>query len=150
MGLRRFLVACAFLSAFALAFQTFVLDASAEEIEVEHGLVIENEIPGAEFGLDSDENLVEVTGKRQLIAVYPQSVVGPVDPGDTSGLKAIILSMFGPYDPIVCEYAYTNTQGYVSYIREVQPDYVWIAAASIFALMLFCFFKLLGGLIKRV
>lgn len=149
VGIKRFLVAFAFLSAFALAFQPFVLKANAQEIEVEQGLVIENEIPGSEFALDSSENLVEISGKRQLIAVYPQSVVGPVDPGDTSGFKAILLSLFGPYDPIICEYSYTNTQGYVSYIREVQPDYIWLVSAAIFSIVLYCFFRLLGGIIKN-
>lgn len=76
-------------------------------------------------------------------------VVNPVTPASTSGLKKIILDMIGNYDAIIVEYAYQSSQGYTSYLREVQIDYPWIAAVCVFALVLLCFFRILGVLFKK-
>lgn len=75
--------------------------------------------------------------------------VGPVTPSDTSGLKAAMLQVLGDYDPIIAEYQYTSSQGYVSYLREVQPDYCWIASAALLGLVIFCLFRLGGALIDK-
>lgn len=86
---------------------------------------------------------------RSLIYPAENKVVGPVTPSNSNGFKSVVLQLLGNYDPIIAEYSYTNTQGYVSYIREVQPDYVWMCSTAIFAIVLFCFFRFLGGLIKK-
>lgn len=74
--------------------------------------------------------------------------VAPVTPSDTSGLKAVLLGLLGNYDPVVVEYQYQSTQGYNNYLREVQPDYVWLCSFALLALMIFCIFRLGGALLR--
>ena len=83
----------------------------------------------------------ELTG----ISVY---AVSPVKPGDTNGLKSVLLSLLGDYDPVVVEYAYNGGNGYTNYLRQVQPDYVWLCSAALFALVIYCIFRLGGALIR--
>lgn len=74
--------------------------------------------------------------------------VAPVTPSDTSGLKAVLLGLLGYYDPVIVEYQYQSTQGYNNYLREVQPDYVWLCSFALLALMIFCIFRLGGALLR--
>lgn len=76
------------------------------------------------------------------------SSVAPVQPSDTSGLKAVLLSFLGNYDPVIVEYQYQSSQGYNNYLREVQPDYVWLCSCGLLALMIFCLFRLGGALLR--
>ena len=81
----------------------------------------------------------------QILSISQRSL-SPITPNETSGFKKILLELFGSYDPVIIEYEYTSSGGYVNYLREVQPDYVWFAAVLIFMLVLFCIFKLGGAL----
>jgi hypothetical protein len=74
--------------------------------------------------------------------------VAPVTPTDTSGLKAVLLGLLGNYDPVIVEYQYQSSQGYNNYLREVQPDYVWLCSFALLALMIFCIFRLGGALLR--
>lgn len=66
-------------------------------------------------------------------------------------LKSILVKLIGPYNPVVVEYRYQNyNQSTYSYVREIQPDYVWFFSAGLFALLVFCTFRLGGGLLRRV
>lgn len=76
------------------------------------------------------------------------SSVAPVTPSDTSGLKAVLLGFLGNYDPVIVEYQYQSSQGYNNYLREVQPDYVWLCSFALLALMIFCIFRLGGALLR--
>lgn len=76
------------------------------------------------------------------------SSVSPVKPSDASGLKAALLGVLGNYDPVVVEYQYSSGNGYTNYLREVQPDYVWICSFALLALVIFCLFRLGGALIR--
>ena len=75
--------------------------------------------------------------------------VSPVKPSDTSGLKAALLGVLGNYDPVVVEYQYSGGNGYTNYLREVQPDYVWICSFALLALVIFCLFRLGGALLSE-
>lgn len=74
--------------------------------------------------------------------------VAPVSPSDTSGLKAVLLGLLGNYDPVIVEYQFQSSQGYNNYLREVQPDYVWLCSFALLALMIFCIFRLGGALLR--
>lgn len=74
--------------------------------------------------------------------------VAPVTPSSTSGLKSALLGILGNYDPVIVEYQYSSGNGYTNYLREVQPDYVWLCSAALLALVIYCLFKLGGGLIR--
>lgn len=74
--------------------------------------------------------------------------LAPVTPNDTSGIKAVLLSFIGNYDPPVVQYEYTSSNNYKQYVHEIQPDYVWICSFALIALFIFCLFKLGGALIR--
>ena len=74
--------------------------------------------------------------------------LAPVTPSDTSGVKAVLLSFIGDYDPPVVQYEYTNSNNYKQYVNEIQPDYVWICSFALIALFIYCLFKLGGGLLR--
>lgn len=74
--------------------------------------------------------------------------VAPIKPSDTTGLKAALLGVLGNYDPVIIEYQYSSGNGYSNYLREVQPDYVWICSFVLLALVIFCLFRLGGALLR--
>lgn len=74
--------------------------------------------------------------------------VSPIEPSDATGLKAALLGVLGSYDPVVVEYQYSSGSGYANYLREVQPDYVWICSFALLALVIFCLFRLGGALLR--
>lgn len=75
--------------------------------------------------------------------------VSPIEPNDTSGLKSALLGVLGNYDPVIVEYQYSDRNGYTSYLREVQPDYVWLCSCALLALVIYCLFRLGGALIRE-
>lgn len=74
--------------------------------------------------------------------------LAPVTPSDATGLKAVLLSFIGDYDPPIVQYEYTTSNNYKSYVNEIQPDYVWICSFALIALFIFCLFKLGGALFR--
>lgn len=73
-----------------------------------------------------------------------------------TGLKALVTSIFGEYTPVTTTSVVTQTVGNdtVQYLVEtVAPgaagvDYEWVAGVFLFGILLFCFMKLLGGVLK--
>lgn len=74
--------------------------------------------------------------------------VSPIKPSDATGLKSALLGVLGNYDPVIVEYEYSDRSGYTSFLREVQPDYVWICSCALLALVIYCLFRLGGALIR--
>ena len=74
--------------------------------------------------------------------------LSPVTPSNTSGLKAVLLSFIGNYDPPIVQFEYTTSNNYKQYVNEIQPDYVWICSFALIALFIYCLFKLGGALIR--
>lgn len=72
--------------------------------------------------------------------------IPPVTASDATGFKAVLLELLGDYDPVIIEYSYENTNGYTSYLREIEPDYVWMCTAAIFLVALYSVFRLGGAL----
>lgn len=80
--------------------------------------------------------------------------VSDLDPEQATrdGLVGVISGIFGDYTPRT----YTTTtyiNGEVVTASEIVPglaglDWPWLCGAGLFAIMLFCFFKLLGGIWK--
>lgn len=90
-----------------------------------------------------DPNIPYLPDGSELIAVR---TVSPVTPSNSTGLKSALLSVLGNYDAIIVEYQYTSYNGTVSYLREVQPDYVWIWSCILLIVVLYSLFRLLGGM----
>lgn len=93
--------------------------------------------------LDIDRNVISGNG-----SVNVTTTVSPITPNNTNGFKSIILGVLGNYDPVIVEYAYQSSQGYTSYLREVQPDYAWMITAAIFLVMLYSVFRILGMVVS--
>ena len=83
-----------------------------------------------------------------LTDVVTTTGLAPVTPSDTTGVKAVLLSFIGNYDPSITQYEYTTNNGYKQYVNEIQPDYVWICSFALIALFIYCLFKLGGGLLR--
>lgn len=75
--------------------------------------------------------------------------LAPVTPSDTTALKSVLLEFIGDYDPVILEYEYENSNGYSSFVREIQPDYVWLASCAMLALFVLSVFKLGGAILCR-
>lgn len=90
-------------------------------------------------------NQITVEGTDDLGEYVGTSVysLNPVQPSDTNGLKAVMLSLIGDWDSIIVEHSYENTNGYISYVREIQLDYPWLCSCAIFLVVLFCILR--GG-----
>ncbi|AXF52693.1 MAG: transglutaminase domain-containing protein [Inoviridae sp.] len=90
------------------------------------------------------------TGEWVLDGIELYSTVSPVTPSNTTGLKAVLVSFLGSYDPIIVEYRYQNTgSSSYGYVRQAFPDHVWICSFVLLALMVFCLFRLGGAVLCR-
>lgn len=104
--------------------------------------------PDSEVDRDATVSPVSIDDPDVTITNISLASVAPITPSSTSGLKAALLGILGNYDPVVVEYQYASGNGYTNYLREIQPDYVWLCSAALLALVIYCLFKLGGGLIR--
>lgn len=104
--------------------------------------------PDSEVDRDATVTPVSIDDPSVTITNISLASVAPVTPSSTSGLKAALLGILGNYDPVIVEYQYSSGNGYTNYLREIQPDYVWLCSAALLALVIYCLFKLGGGLIR--
>lgn len=64
-------------------------------------------------------------------------------------LYSILQNLFGTYEPVVTDYTYQSTQGYVQHSISVSPDWGYIACVVVFGLVLISVFKFIGGLFSK-
>ena len=99
--------------------------------------------------VDPDDSGSGLLDDLSLVSVSTYGL-SPVTPSDTTGLKSVLLEFIGEYDPVIVEYEYQNNNNqYTSYLREVQPDYVWLASCGMLALFVLSLFKLGGAILCR-
>lgn len=73
-----------------------------------------------------------------------------VSASDTSGFKSVMLSLIGDYETVITDYTYqSGSSGYYSHSISIERDWSWICSACIFALVVFCTFRIIGGLLCR-
>ena len=82
-----------------------------------------------------------------LVGINTYSL-NPITPSETTGLKSVLLSLIGDYDAVVVEYSYQNSNGYMNYVREIQPDYVFLCSCGIFLVVIYCTFRIGGALLR--
>lgn len=97
---------------------------------------------------EGDTNVGAAPADPVLTDVSMLTGLSPVTPSDTTGLKAVLLSFIGNYDPPIVQFEYTTNNNYKQYVNEIQPDYVWICSFALIALFIYCLFKLGGALIR--
>lgn len=66
-----------------------------------------------------------------------------------SGLRSLMRSIIGNYSPVVVQYQYTNGSN-TAYLREILPDYEWMFNFGLFSLVLFCVFRMGGGILRTL
>lgn len=92
-------------------------------------------------------------------AVYTVTDMRSVDDGTgsvVSGLKALIVSIFGEYEPVLTTAAVTETVDNVTTTTLIDVvadgaagvDFEWLSGVFLFGILLFCLMKLLGGVLK--
>ena len=116
---------------------------------------------GASADADTD-TLAVIAGLVSDIATDPPvSTIEDLRPANPpvevlTGLKALVTSIFGEYTPITTTSVVSQTVGNDTHqylVETVAPgaagvDYEWVASVLLFAIMLFCLMKLLGGVLK--
>lgn len=101
---------------------------------------------------------VEETVSPEPDPVYPAYSVAALNeaapPADDTALSAVVSSLFGTYTPrtqTVTQYlpdgSSVTSEEYVPGVAGM--DWPWIAGVCLFALVLFCFCKMLGGVLKH-
>ncbi len=93
-----------------------------------------------------DAGAAAVGGDMEYVGTELYSL-SPITAANATGLKAALLSVLGSYDTIVTVRQYQNSNNYNQYVTSVQPDYVWLAGATLLLLLIYCLFRLGGALI---
>lgn len=134
-------------------------DAGSAVVEPDDEPFVE-EIPMDEPVLDpeviDDELLVNYDYSVDYVLNDLRSGVGDGSLLDAQGLKAVIRSIFGEYQPVTTTAVYTETvdgEVITSLVDVVAAgsagvDWEYVSGVALFSMMLFCMFKLLGGIIS--
>lgn len=107
---------------------------------------------------DTESNTVLELGANTPMVYSLNDMRSIGDTGETvllDGLKSVIRSVFGTYEPVTTTAVYTETVDgetvttLVDVVAEGSAgvDYEYIAGVFLFGIMLFCLFKLLGGIL---
>lgn len=93
------------------------------------------------------DDFSEVTDVQIMPIFTPDTGTTTIPQGT---LRYVLNQIIGPYSPVVVQYQYQSTSSNYAYVREIFPDYQWMISAGIFALVLYCVFRLWGAwLCKR-
>lgn len=116
---------------------------------------------GAAPASDSDTLSVIAGLVSDIAADQPVYTVADLRPSDPpaevlTGLKSMVTSIFGEYTPVTTTSVISETVGNDTHqylVETVAPgaagvDYEWVAGVVLFAIMLYCLMKLLGGVLK--
>ena len=96
---------------------------------------------------DSDQpDLVEVV---EPVLIKAEQTKQTVQPSDTNGFKAVLLTILGDYETVVTDYTYQNSSNYYSHSIEIEQDYAWICSAAMLGLITFCTFRIIGGMLCK-
>lgn len=100
----------------------------------------------------ADDTTIQETPQEGNIIIQSDSSVSVlrVSSSDTTGLHSLLLSLIGDYNPIVKDYTYTSNNGYVTHSIDIQPDWSWIMTCALFIVVIFCVFKLFGGVLSKI
>lgn len=113
-----------------------------------------NDTPGS-YTLDI--NLNRFDEPQQVIVVDDMELVSRettkvrISPSDTSGLKAVMLTILGDYETTVTDYTYqSGSSQYYSHSINIERDWAWLASACMLGLLVYCTFRAIGGMLCRV
>lgn len=106
----------------------------------------------------ADDPGADDTGVTEEPAVYTINDMRSTDETTSilSGLKAMIVTIFGEYEPVTTTTAVTETVDNVTTTTLIDTvasgaagvDYAWLAGVALFAILLYCVMRLFGGILK--
>lgn len=67
-----------------------------------------------------------------------------------SGLKGVLINLFGEYSPCITQLRYQSYNSNYTYVNDISYDVPWIASCVIFGVVLYCVFRLGGALLCKV
>lgn len=106
--------------------------------------------PSEEVEPSSQDSEIEpvISLEPELISVTQS--VQRVSASDTTGLKSVLLSILGDYESVVTDYEYRNNNNtYYSHSISIERDWAWLCSCGIFAILLYCTFRTIGGIAAR-
>lgn len=72
-----------------------------------------------------------------------------VTASDANGFKAVMLSLIGDYETVITDYTYqSSASGYYSHSISIERDWSWIWSCVCFIVVVYCFFRSIGGMLK--
>lgn len=104
---------------------------------------------------DTDKDIQNEDDLKTVIAADPELVgmsqsTQKVSASDSTGFKAVMLSLLGDYEMTITDYEYRNNNNtYYSHSISIERDWPWICSCGIFALLLYCTFRTIGGICAR-
>lgn len=98
---------------------------------------------------DSEDIPLEVYSLEPEL-VSATSSVQRISASDATGFKAVMLSLIGDYETTITDYEYrTGSSSYTSHSINIERDWSWICSCGIFALLVWCTFRTIGGICAR-
>lgn len=97
----------------------------------------------------ADDSVDTGLSESDEVIISQQTQQLRISANDTSGLHSIVLSLLGDYNPIatITEYRYPSGTGYQNrYQVDVTPDWSWICTCVLFIVVVYCFFRIIGGI----
>lgn len=94
-----------------------------------------------------DSDLEDASGSIPVEEQTISKEVLRITANSTNGFHAVLLGLLGDYNPIAVTtaYQYPSGTGYQTrYQVDVEPDWSWICGAAIFAIVIYCVFRLIG------
>lgn len=154
---KLFLFFLCFIMSFSIAFADDPEDLS-ESIQTDNDnsedSLSYNETPGSytlDINLNRPEEPQQVVIVDDLELVSRETTKVKVSPSDTSGLKAVMLTILGDYETVVTDYTYqSGSSQYYSHSINIERDWAWLASACMLGLLVYCTFRAIGGMLCRV
>lgn len=98
---------------------------------------------------DDDEIKTVVSVEPELVGMT--QTMQKVSAEDTTGFKAVMLSLLGDYETVVTDYEYrTGNNTYYSHSIAIERDWAWMCSCGIFAILLICTFKTIGAIASKI
>ena len=97
----------------------------------------------------SDSNEPDLVEVIEPILIKAEQTRQTVQPSDANGFKAVLLTVLGDYETVVTDYTYQNSSNYYSHSIEIEQDYAWICSAAMLGPIVFCTFRIIGGMLCK-
>lgn len=95
-------------------------------------------------------DIIDSEASSQVQDVSVSLKASPVTPSTSNGFHKVVIQLLGNYEPITVDYTYRQgSSSYESHSINTAPDWSWICSCAIFGLVIFCVFRLIGGLLSR-